>query len=194
MFDRHGFYISAELATELGHLVDAEYRRIEAEIRREDREADHFDPSSHLRVHRRMVEQSPKWMRLFSDTENRTDEHTSEGRFQRRELELLAELRRSFLAKATDETERALRDLVGWVPDMAPPDMPAEDIEQRAPFATEMFLYPLMGKEDARTLLSFLNALARACGYQDLHEVRESRVTSKARLATPRHARRKKKS
>ena len=62
----------------------------------------------------------------------------------------------------------ALRELVTWVPEVGFPgnctpvydDPPDED----CPFFTESFLYELLGKEDARTVLCLLEAVAHGLG------------------------------
>jgi len=40
-----------------------------------------------------------------------------------------------------------------------------EDGDENAPFFTESFLYPLFGKEDARTLIALVHNVAVACGF-----------------------------
>ena len=65
------------------------------------------------------------------------------------------------------EAVRCLHNLVTWVPEMGFPDFkgvygdpPGDD----CPFVTESYLYELLGKEDARTILAYLNHLARSLG------------------------------
>lgn len=53
----------------------------------------------------------------------------------------------------------------------------AENAElQDAPFFSEAYLYQLMGKEDARTILSFISDLCRAIGYDSTWDFIEAHV------------------
>lgn len=42
-----------------------------------------------------------------------------------------------------------------------------EEGDERAPFFTEAFLYNLVGKEDARSILALIRQLGRALGFDD---------------------------
>ena len=72
-----------------------------------------------------------------------------------------------------------LRRLANYVPD-APaksiirPEMLAlyGEPDHDCPFFTEMYLYALLGKEDARTVLAYIGAIARAVGLDGIHDLR----------------------
>ncbi len=70
-----------------------------------------------------------------------------------------------------------LRSMTTFVPDIGFPGKPLagdtkEDLDD-CPFFTEMYLYNLVGKEDARTILAHLGELARALGYDGLWQMQE---------------------
>lgn len=68
--------------------------------------------------------------------------------------------------------EEALKSLVNYEPE-AKPLLSAKAIEyygepeEGCPLFTESYLYPLLGKEDARTVLAMLGSVARAIGYEE---------------------------
>lgn len=45
--------------------------------------------------------------------------------------------------------------------------------KQDVPFLSEAYLYPLLGKDDARTILSYFRKLIMACGYDEMELERE---------------------
>lgn len=62
-----------------------------------------------------------------------------------------------------------LKDMANWTPEF-PTDAFTDDNpfycggDENAPFFSEAYLYPLLGKEDARTLLYFFRAVFREMG------------------------------
>lgn len=65
----------------------------------------------------------------------------------------------------------ALRELLHYRPEGAPKDVAADMKESGTnevpPFFTEAFLYPLLGKDAARSVLARIRALKDALGYDD---------------------------
>lgn len=72
------------------------------------------------------------------------------------------------------ELERALRQLVDFVPECWPLNIRrfTENqrcmgrIPKRAPFVSETSLYTILGKEDARTLRALIRNVAEAAGFE----------------------------
>ena len=62
------------------------------------------------------------------------------------------------------EVRRVLERIYEWIPQDQPDFVPVYDKEvpSDAPFFSETYLYNLLGKEDARTVLSLLGAIDRA--------------------------------
>jgi len=63
-----------------------------------------------------------------------------------------------------DDLRKAVEQMDNWMPECVPQvviDDNEGDVEDM-PFMTEAFLYPLLGKSDARTLLASWNATKRA--------------------------------
>lgn len=94
------------------------------------------------------------------------------GRARRAELEAYAELRRRILAQATDGVGSAFEELAGWVPEATPAavleayrENGGDPESDPLPFFTEVFLYELLGKEDARALLARVRQIGVALGH-----------------------------
>jgi hypothetical protein len=73
--------------------------------------------------------------------------------------------------------QEAALDLFMWRPESGfPKEMKKHgdgaEQDKDVPFLTESFLYPLLGKEDARTLMALVNNVFRACGIEP-HFLRE---------------------
>lgn len=60
-----------------------------------------------------------------------------------------------------EAVKHALTALYAWVPEQH-----SVRGAKGAPLLSEAYLYPLLGKEDARTLLALVGAIARAVGYE----------------------------
>ncbi len=86
-------------------------------------------------------------------------------------LRSLNEATARLLAVDPEEARKALAALYEWAPGGWPAGYGSKrpkyavkgDSEQ--PFFCEAYLYPLMGKEDARTILALLHHVAKAVGY-----------------------------
>jgi hypothetical protein len=66
---------------------------------------------------------------------------------------------------------KAMIALASWVPEQSRPTdyakafgWPVDEQDNGAPFLSETFLYPMLGKDDARTLLYYWRQLAKASG------------------------------
>lgn len=73
--------------------------------------------------------------------------------------------------------EEAYKRLVGWKPGWFPLDHLTDDDTNldeltKCPFFSESYLYELMGKEDARTVLALIATLAEAAGIPRLDQHR----------------------
>lgn len=90
-------------------------------------------------------------VRLTDEDEHRT--HVME-RDREKVLHTIFERGNLLLGLGNHAAHRALAKLYEWQVD---------DDEQ--PFLSEAYLYPLLGKEDARTLLALVRAVAKAVGY-----------------------------
>lgn len=86
-------------------------------------------------------------------------------------LETLFARANTLLGQSPDVARKALARLYEWTPEQGPPasfkksPYYAKGNEDQ-PFLSEAYLYPLLGKEDARTLLALLGAVATAVGYE----------------------------
>ena len=58
------------------------------------------------------------------------------------------------------DSDDPIERLESWIPECTPDCVPAEDRD--APFLSEAFLYPVLGKEDARTLLALWRRVREA--------------------------------
>ena len=72
-----------------------------------------------------------------------------------------ARTRADFLRTDARFAPKAIMDLKKWVPDYQPGRLGRRK-KSRVPFFSEAYLYELMGKEDARTLMALLNQLFEA--------------------------------
>lgn len=75
----------------------------------------------------------------------------------------------TLLGQSPDEAKRALAKLMEWSPERWPDGFRAkangaEKGDEKQPFFSEAYLYPLFGKDDARTILALLHAVQRALG------------------------------
>lgn len=69
------------------------------------------------------------------------------------------------LANIEDAIEELLNFSIGHFPIMADSDHAGyEKGDEKAPFFSEAYLYNLMGKEEARTVLSYIRRLCDAVG------------------------------
>lgn len=59
----------------------------------------------------------------------------------------------------------AFLDLLTFTPHYTP-ESEYYDVEDRVPFFTETYLYALVGKDDARTILAYLRSLMEACDFE----------------------------
>lgn len=72
-----------------------------------------------------------------------------------------------------EEAIKVLKELYYWKPEGGFPDCKPQYSEDHfdylddCPFFSETYLYNLLGKEDARTILAMLGGIARALGYKD---------------------------
>lgn len=81
------------------------------------------------------------------------------------------------LAAGQEDILKTLMEMVDFVPDSGFPldakplyGDPIDELD-KVPFFTETYLYNLIGKEDARTVLAYLGEIARALGFEGLWEV-----------------------
>lgn len=63
---------------------------------------------------------------------------------------------------ASHGAHAALQDLIDYVPDYGHP----EGVDRRTPLFTESYLYELLGKDHARSVLGRIRALAKVMGYK----------------------------
>lgn len=92
--------------------------------------------------------------------------------------ELLEQAIQARVAHGNKEIKDALITIAKWVPD-APygaMDFGFEEHygpvpEEQTEFFTESVLYPLVGKEDARTIMALLGLVARGVGYKGWWDV-----------------------
>ena len=80
------------------------------------------------------------------------------------------------------ELKRALKELISWAPEYKKPSdfanitgFPIEQIileDNQVAFLSEAFLYPLLGKEDARSFLVNLRCVCRSAGF-DLYDLEQ---------------------
>lgn len=61
----------------------------------------------------------------------------------------------------------------GFPSDMTPIYGDEHDELDKAPFFSETYLYNLIGKEDARTVLAYISQIARGLGYDGWWEIQE---------------------
>lgn len=74
-----------------------------------------------------------------------------------------------------DELREALISLIEWIPEFSEPTdfteisgYPKEMIDRgEMPFLSESFLYIVLGKDDARSLLARVRRVIKAAGYSD---------------------------
>ena len=64
----------------------------------------------------------------------------------------------------------ALYDLLSFRPESTPECVTEDGCEEGVPLFTEAYLYPLLGKMDARTVLSLIQTLKAALGFADWPE------------------------
>lgn len=67
-----------------------------------------------------------------------------------------------------EEIKQAFLELLKFHPEVDMLDHKADGFvigDEKAPFFTEAYLYNLLGKEDARTLLAYMRKLARSIGF-----------------------------
>jgi hypothetical protein len=63
------------------------------------------------------------------------------------------------------QLKEAAKNLLKWTPECGfPVEVEGAEDAEGAPFFSGMYLYPLLGKEDARTLTSLVNWLIRQAG------------------------------
>jgi hypothetical protein len=61
--------------------------------------------------------------------------------------------------------KEAAKDLLKWAPEGGfPATVEGAEEAEGAPFLSEVYLYPLLGKEDARTLLALVHGLVKQAG------------------------------
>lgn len=88
------------------------------------------------------------------------------------------------LADALSPQRAALKDALRMLVNFHPEDRPLqfdrkmskqtgyEAGDEKAPFISESYLYVLLGKEDARTVLAYVRRICEAAGF-DLHDLYE---------------------
>lgn len=90
--------------------------------------------------------------------------------------------RQEITHRCNSDFQQTLKDLLKWRPEIGFPKQPIGTLDTLAdgslevdqpdmPFLTEAYLYPLLGKEDARTLLSLISTLAASQGI-DINRLR----------------------
>ncbi len=72
-------------------------------------------------------------------------------------------------AQSGESRQDALQKLESFIVEDRPCGFTAENVyyedgDESAPFMTETFLYPLLGKEDARTVLALWRKVRESCG------------------------------
>ncbi len=85
------------------------------------------------------------------------------------------------VAAGMSDVHANLRKMTEWKPEIGFPQnfkgrSPYGDTMKElndCPFFSETYLYNLLGKEDARTLLAYMGEFARALGYDGLWEMQE---------------------
>lgn len=122
--------------------------------------------------------ETPAWEKQFQEIyENfwctERPESTSAGRVGQSELRLYGELRRLILFGSNIEAIQMLMEMRDWKPESAPKQVLKAYQENGAkegeipPFFSETFLYEVLGREDARTLLSFFGRVLMAFGLKE---------------------------
>jgi len=104
---------------------------------------------------------------------------TSEPTPRERTLELL-EQRIATLMSARHQMTAALRDLYEFRVEEQHLDQGSDFYQsgdEDAPFFSEAYLYNLLGKHDARTVLAYLHAVERPLGYRDGRPLRNQEPT-----------------
>ena len=94
-----------------------------------------------------------------------------EGDARRKARESMDAAFTQLIAAGQDDIARVVCDMLLFVPEGGFPMEEGVYGESReeladAPFFSEAYLYALMGKDQARTVLSFIGALCRALGYE----------------------------
>lgn len=125
---------------------------------------------------------------FMSDAEHETAKRQRAAMLEVRAADTALEeaVRRRIAAGNADAVE-ALRQLAGWVPEFGyPANWPLayganydaeteaaerERLNDNCPFATEAYTYELFGKDQGRTYLALLGSLARALGFEGLHDL-----------------------
>jgi hypothetical protein len=65
---------------------------------------------------------------------------------------------------AVNSVRKMVRYIPEFIPDVVRKDMKADGIKGQMPFFTEAFLYPLMGKEEARSVLASMRQVCESVG------------------------------
>lgn len=125
---------------------------------------------------------------FMSDAEHETAKRQRAAMLEIRAADAaLEEAVRRRVAAGNAEAVEALRQLASWVPEFGfSSNWPlaygsSYDTEQEAeerkrlnddcPFATEAYTYELFGKDQGRSYLALLGSLARALGFEGLHDL-----------------------
>jgi hypothetical protein len=108
-------------------------------------------------------------------TEQSVEHEDNPERVKAKVLETLFDRAARLMGRSPEKALAVLDKLEAWAPgrwpdgyDRGPKDTRtpegAEPGDEKAPFFSESYLYPLMGKDEARTILALLNRLRRALG------------------------------
>ena len=85
---------------------------------------------------------------------------------------------KELVAAGNEEAAVFLRKLVNWRPECGYPyetdyyGEAAEADTDKVPFSCETFMYALVGKQDARTFLCYIDGLARSLGFEGYRDQR----------------------
>lgn len=88
---------------------------------------------------------------------------------EREVLKVLFKRAGILMGQSPDRARKAMKRLMEWKPERWPDGFKAkangaEAGDEQAPLFSEAYLYPLFGKDDARTILALLNEVQRALG------------------------------
>lgn len=139
---------------------------------------------------KREMEENPDWENQFLEIyesfwRDERPESTSAGRIGQSELRLYGELRRMILFGSNIEAIQMMMAMRDWKPESAPKKVLKAYQENGAkkgevpPFFSEVFLYEVLGKEDARTLLSFFGRVLTAFGLREWDQKKDSEAAMK---------------